>query len=564
MKNKILILSSILLVFVFSCTKDFNEINEKPDALTSNDVSAKFFVTNVQTGLFAPNRYPYWRGPIIHQDRYSGQTTFGFSACWWSDGLGYDYSAGYTDAVHDAWLATYNSQLTAFTNFVKKGGSLENEQYYAISLIMKGLYYQVYSDTFGMVPYSEASDPDTILPKYDSVKDIYSGVIVELDEAIGLIGNNTQSGTGVEILTDNDLFFGGDMQRWKQLANSLKLRMALRANGDSGDDFSVAAASSAIQSGVLANGNALLERHADGGNQWASAVYGDVWHNFYSGGHWNLGFAMVDLLRDNNDPRLYTMAKPSNGGSISIVKPTEGENVALIDKHVTFLKGILDSAGADYTLTETADAVDIEMPAGVNYVGFPTRVNGRPKPYLHTDLFSKPADITTNPANSGKEIFPWLVMTSGDSHLMIAEAIVKGLHSGDAQNFYQLGIRKSMELWKVPEADIATFLANETVAQLNGTTDQKLEKIANQRWLANFTNGFEAWSIVRDTGYPSSLSAGVSDPDLYALGTTLNGAYPQRMRYGSSVYGTNGDNVNAANSSQGPDLQGTKIWWAKQ
>ena len=121
-----------------------------------------------------------------------------------------------------------------------------------------------------------------------------------------------------------------------------------------------------------------------------------------------------------------------------------------------------------------------------------------------------------------------------------------------------------MELWKVPEANIATFLANETVAQLNGTTDQKLEKIANQRWLANFTNGFEAWSIVRDTGYPSSLSAGVSDPDLYALGTTLNGAYPQRMRYGSSVYGTNGDNVNAANSSQGPDLQGTKIWWAKQ
>lgn len=564
MKNKILILSSVLLSLIFSCTEDFNEINERPDALTSNDVSAKFFVTNVQTGLFAPNRYPYWRGPIIHVDRYSGQTTFGFSACWWSDGLGYDYSAGYTDAVHDAWLSSYNSQLTAFTNFVKEGGSLENDQYYAISLIMKGLYYQMYSDTFGMVPYSEASDPDITLPKYDSVKDIYSGVINDLDIAIGLIGSNSLSGSGVELLTDNDLFFGGDMQAWKGLANSLKLRMALRANGDSGDDFSSAAVASAIQSGVLGDQNALLQRHADGGNTWASAVYGDVWHPFYSGGHWNLGYAMVDLLRDNNDPRLYSMAKPSNGGSISIKKPTEGENVALIDKHITFLKGILDAADAKYTLTETADAVNIEMPAGVNYVGFPTRVNAKPKPYLHTDLFSKPADIVTNQMNQGKEISPWMVMTAGDSHLMIAEAIVKGLSSGDAESHYQLGIRKSMELWKVPETDIATFLTNESVAQLNGTIEQKLEKIAHQRWLANFTNGFEAWAIVRDTGYPSSLHAGVSDPDLYALGTTLNGDYPQRMRYGNSVYGTNGDNVSAANSTQGPDLQGTKIWWAKK
>ena len=93
MKSKIFILSFIAL-FVLSCTEDFNEINEKPNALTSDDVSAKFFVTNVQTGLYAPNRYPYWRGPIIHVDRYSGQTTFGFSACWWNDGLGYDYHAG--------------------------------------------------------------------------------------------------------------------------------------------------------------------------------------------------------------------------------------------------------------------------------------------------------------------------------------------------------------------------------------------------------------------------------------------------------------------------------------
>ena len=353
------------------------------------------------------------------------------------------------------------------------------------------------------------------------------------------------------------------MQAWKKLANSLKLRLALRASGAPGADFAASAASSAIASGVLGDQDALLQRHLTG-NTWASATYGDVWYPFYSGGHWNLGFAFVDALRDNNDPRIRTMAKPSNGGTISVNLPTEGENVGLIDKHIDFLRGILDHAGAQYTLEKTATTVEITMPEGVNYVGFPTRVNGRPKPYLHTDLFSKPADIVTNQMNTGKDIFPWVVMSAGDSHLMVAEAIVKGLASGDAQAHYQTGIRKSMELWTVPGGEIDDFLANEDMAQLTGSVDEQLEKIATQRWIANFTNGFESWAIVRDTGYPAALHQGVSDPELHALGTTLNGAYPERMRYGNSVYGTNGDNVSAANSAQGPDVQGTKLWWAKQ
>ena len=50
MKNKILILLGLVFVSLSSCTDDFNEINERPDALTAEDVSAKFFVTNTQTG----------------------------------------------------------------------------------------------------------------------------------------------------------------------------------------------------------------------------------------------------------------------------------------------------------------------------------------------------------------------------------------------------------------------------------------------------------------------------------------------------------------------------------
>jgi hypothetical protein len=45
---KKLILLAFSFLFVLSCTSDFDEINERPDALTAADVSEKFFFTGVQ------------------------------------------------------------------------------------------------------------------------------------------------------------------------------------------------------------------------------------------------------------------------------------------------------------------------------------------------------------------------------------------------------------------------------------------------------------------------------------------------------------------------------------
>ena len=94
-----------------------------------------------------------------------------------------------------------------------------------------------------------------------------------------------------------------------------------------------------------------------------------------------------------------------------------------------------------------------------------------------------------------------------------------------------------------------------------GTMDEKLEKIALQRWIVGYTDGFEAWAVVRDTGYPTELANGVDNPTIFELGT-LNGAYPQRLRYGSGAQAN--PNFASAISAQGEDLQGTKLWYAKQ
>ena len=566
MKNRILLLI-FSVFFVISCTSDFDEINERSDALTASDVSAKYFVTNVQTGIYAPNRYPYWRGPVIHVDRYSGHTTFGFKACWWSDGLGYTYSAGYTGAVYD-WQAGTNGTLTAFTNFVKTGGTLENKQYYAIALILKGLYYQRYTDMFGMVPYTEASDPDIVTPKLDDQKTIYKGIIADLDTAIATIGAETATGVGPELLTTNDLFFNGDMQSWKKLANSLKLKLALRAHGAVGEDFSVATATAAIASGVLGDKDAVLTSDNEI-STWSSASYGDIWHPFYGGGHWNVGSTLIDVLRDNKDPRLMKFANPVKGGTFVLTKPTTGSNVALYPKHVKHLTDHIKAGGLTITEATASDGtVTITVPAGVaatfeHYVGQPTRMNSKIKPYLYTDLFSKPTDYIIGAKNTGNPIAPKLVMTAAESHLMVAEAAIKGIGSG-ANTHYQMGITKSMQQWGVSASDIATFLANESVATLSGTTAEKLAQVATQRWIAHYTDGLEAWAVVRDSGVPvlPGVGTALTDQDIYVLGD-LNGAYPQRMRYGGSAYNKNAANVNAANAIQGADLQATKLWWAK-
>ena len=556
--KKINIIVCLSLIFAVSCTDDFNEINEQPDALSVSDVSAKFFVTNIQKGLFKPVAGALWFGQIFHQDQYAGQHSGGHSQYAWDGNFGWEYTSWLQEGTN-GWLAGYNSSLTSYLKQVGEGGALENDQYFAIGLIMKGLYYQLYTDQVGMIPYSEASDPDIKLPKYDEQIDIYKGVIAELNEAISLIGSNTTTGEGVNLLRENDVIFNGDMQKWKQLANSLKLRMALRAHGAPGEDFASAAVSEAISSGVLADSDALFESYNEVSNIWVEhSSYGDIYYGFGAAGQWKMGEPLINALSSNNDPRISFMSKPSPGGTVTL-DITEAS-----DKQIAFLKSTLDNADlvldTDYTWTQTSSELTITMAENTHYLGLPLRLSPNIKALFNGNLFSDPADIVVNKSNEGKEISPFIVMSAADSHFMIAEAIVKGLASGDAAGHYQTGLEYAMSLWNT---SITSDFSSSNMGKLTGSVDEKLEKIATQRWIANYTNGYESWSIVRDTGYPTSAITTSSDNNIRSLSGEMNGGYANRLRYISSAYTSNADNIQTANSKQGPDVKTTKLWWAK-
>ena len=178
---------------------------------------------------------------------------------------------------------------------------------------------------------------------------------------------------------------------------------------------------------------------------------------------------------------------------------------------------------------------------------------------MHKDLFSDPSDWVTQKTNEGGRIFPTILLTSADSHFMIAEAITKGLVSGDANSYYQIGLEKAMVLWET--STTSDFLASE-MGSLNGSSEQNLERIATQRWLTNYTNGYESWAIVRDTGYPSAAMVTSTNNNIISFAGELNGEYPQRLRYGTSVYTSNAANAEAAVSAQGPDKMATSLWFA--
>lgn len=543
------------------CTDDFTEINQNPSAINEDDAAARYFLTPTQVKLMAPDRFPYWRAHLIHADRYAGHFCFGNTNSWWSGETGYLYHGGYTNATWD-WLEGYTGTLVTYLQLTEEGGILENPRTYATALIMKSLYYQYFTDTFGDIPYSEAGDMDILLPKFDSQRDIYKGIIDDLDEAMALIGDASRTGnTPDEDIGDNDLFFDGDLQKWKKFANTLKLRTGLRAYGSENSDFAQTAISEALAAPLLEteDDNVLLPKD-DEISQWNSASYGDVWYNFQSGGTWTISNHVINNLQDYDDPRLSKYAQPAVGGEITIPYPGD-EDESVFQKRKNFILSTLDDAGAEYTETTNEDGGSvITMQEDTFFVGQPIRLRGEMMQYTRYPLFSRPAQYIIQAKGEGEPIAPEIVLPTAESYFLQAEAIAKGLGSGDANELYREGLRHIMKLWNVEDAEIDDFLANSSMATLDGTND--MEKIATQRWLAYYTEGFQAWAVVRDTGYPEELANGVDDPDIYGFGD-ISGEYPQRMRYGSNAYSRNADNLQEAIDRQGPDYQDTKLWWAK-
>jgi hypothetical protein len=132
----------------------------------------------------------------------------------------------------------------------------------------------------------------------------------------------------------------------------------------------------------------------------------------------------------------------------------------------------------------------------------------------------------------------------------MAEAAKKGYISGGdgaAKTYYDEAVRNSFaDNGLAARAD--GYLGLNVVAY---NPSIALEQIGRQKWIALFSQGFEAWTEWRRTGLPVLTPA----QDGY-----IN-QIPSRLRYESNETSINGTNYKAAVAQQGPDELTTKIWW---
>ena len=159
------------------------------------------------------------------------------------------------------------------------------------------------------------------------------------------------------------------------------------------------------------------------------------------------------------------------------------------------------------------------------------------------DDFSHVSDLITDPT------FEALFLDYAQIEFIKAEAAERGWDT-DAETHYNAAIQASLDYWGVSSADAATYLARPDVAWGTASGDYK-EKIGNQKWIALYNRGYDAWVEWRRLDYPELSPASNAD-----------GPFPTRLPYVTSEYTTNGANVNeAAGRISGGDVQESKVFW---
>lgn len=287
MKNQITL---FLLVFFLSiaCNKDFDEINENPNA--PENVAPQFLLANVIS--VSADRNTYDQG--FRLSNYLAQ----FSAS-----VEFERIDRYEMGTNSGYWSTLYQLLNDLESM--KNSSMSNEAYKALADILRSYLFSQLTDLWGDVPYSEAVNAGNgiVQPSYDTQEFIYTdpenGILATLENAVSILKTTDQNIQG-------DVLYGGNKDQWIRFANSLRVRYYIRI-GKRISDFSP------LQ--TLVNTEIFMESNADN----AVLPYLSAIPNQFPMSQAALGLyqehrmtTTVDsILKLWNDPRIEVLYKPT-------------------------------------------------------------------------------------------------------------------------------------------------------------------------------------------------------------------------------------------------------------
>ncbi|MFL5384813.1 MAG: SusD/RagB family nutrient-binding outer membrane lipoprotein [Longimicrobiaceae bacterium] len=404
--------------------------------------------------------------------------------------------------IDNHWAGFYGDALEDFQKIIEQGDSLSYPNWSAIGSIMQQWTFQIVTDAWGDVPYSQALQGGAnTRPKYDAQKDIYYGMMSRLAAASALV-DTTGSGTCSAnhpthcSFADEDAIYGGDMVLWRKFSNSLRARMAMRIS-----NVDPTKAKTEFLAALAAPGGVFTSNAQNAALHYSGAVPSDnpIYAIFHEGQRYDqvISKTTVDSLARLNDPRLAVFADPAPHGCA-------GGGV-----YCGYPNG-----------TVTASDFDALSPIG--------------------------AAIKENPAA------PSYMMTYSEVLFLKAEAAAKGWIAGSAATYYQDAIRASMEQWGIGEAATNAYLAQPSVAYTG------LRSIYMQKWISLYANGPEQYASWR-----RETVGGQHAPYLTPAPQASTQVVPYRVFYPASEQSTNEENWSAAVAANGGGtLYDKRVWWA--
>lgn len=463
MKKLLILFFMLSITVVYSGCKKYLDINKDPDRLLENQAPMQQVLTSVTTSVGFTGGSDLFRYAALIMQQFSGQTTGGETQTQAFE----KYLIQATD-LNNLYSSIFATILNDIEVVIRKAGEQNSPHYAGVAKLLKAYTYHIAIDAWGDLPFSESQQTvNNLFPKYDNDEDIYKELIKIIDAGIADINQATSvasPGSNSTIYTGS---FATKKANWIKFGNTLKLRLFLHYSKFD-KTFAVAQITSLVNSAGVsffaANADNFEMPFLNEANRQNSV------HQFELN-RANYLFSnkfMVDLMNTKVDPRrqfFFTQfpAHPAPGGKYKGGSAGDGSSQKYSRMH-TYLRGATvtfgnanatDSAYNFNTITYTGDA--------------PTRM-----------------------------------LTFAEYNFIRAEAALYGA-PGNAQTFFEEGIKASMKGAGVADPDITMYLtANGTLA---GTDDQKLKQIIEEKYVANYGVIMEPWTDWRRTGYPQIVKA---------------------------------------------------------
>lgn len=547
------------------CTDGFDDLNTSNIEVDPGDLPFAAQFQEPMTYCYPPqqNMFQFWTNLSI--DFYGGY----FMTPNGNFGNGnYGENRGHSGGMFE------NYYLHIFNNTRRLIAQCDGEGKPAVAGVMR--IVQAYgtlmtTDTYGPIAYKSAIEGSETAFAYDKQEDIYNYMLEDLDKAITALKSTSEADAG--IIKAADFWCGGDVNLWIKVANTLKLRMAMRIVKVK-PDVAKTKAEEAFAGGVLTDTDhdILIDK----------GLENEMWLMTRSWGDCGFNASLVTIMTGFKDPRIdLYMTKNTAEILYDEYEKTKDDN----NNTIYIKKG-------DKSKTPVDKSIAVKIDANKEYLGM--RIgSGLPAKPNQWGNFSGWLDGTFAMA------LP--IMKVSEAYFLRAEGALRGWNmGGTAKELYEQGIRTSIKnelAYRGSYAGVKSISEEAISEYINGTTGQndfvdpvnnensikamntigvkwdegasneeKLQRIITQKWLANFPLSTEAWAEYRRTGYPKLFPVRVNASN----GNVDTDEQIRRSLYSSIAYDTNEKELmkgiellNQENSSKKfkGDIGGTRVWW---